>query len=241
MPDYTQNFTVKSYGKDMQNKRVQNVGYPQENSDAINLEFIKDLLSANDFQDNVKAIQEDATLVPVRVDGARYILRDVLALHADFGTITGVSNNDIVEYDGSQSKFVVACDVSVHTSKFILAFNEGDEIYYSYSTENDVWSLSRGLIDMQSGYGLKERSDKYFDVDRDIIPSKKKFIIGNDIAYEFDILHNLNTDHVFISVKDTLTQEHIEVSVKETSANSILISFGNKAPAMNSVAVLIIG
>lgn len=66
-----------------------------------------------DWQSDVLNIQTDATLDPGAspATGARYILTDVGALHANFGSISGVANNDIVQYSGSA--FVVAYDVSV--------------------------------------------------------------------------------------------------------------------------------
>jgi len=66
----------------------------------------------NDFQEDVLDVQTDATLDPgaTPTAGDRYILTNVAALHANFGSITGVGNNDVVEY--VSAAFVVAYDVS---------------------------------------------------------------------------------------------------------------------------------
>ena len=66
-----------------------------------------------DFQPDVLDIQVDASLDPGASPtlGDRYILTDTGNLHANFGSISGVQDDDIVEYNGSA--FVVAYDVSV--------------------------------------------------------------------------------------------------------------------------------
>lgn len=66
-----------------------------------------------DFQADVLDIQVDNTLDPgaTPTTGDRYIVADVANLHANFGTITGVGDDDIVQYDGTN--FVVVFDVSV--------------------------------------------------------------------------------------------------------------------------------
>jgi hypothetical protein len=68
--------------------------------------------SESAFQQPVLDIQTDATLDPGAspATGARYIIEDSAALHANFGTISGVGNDDIVEYDGTN--FVVVWDAS---------------------------------------------------------------------------------------------------------------------------------
>jgi len=49
----------------------------------------------------VESRQLDATLSPTLTTGKKYILMDTSALHANFGTISGVANFDIVNYTGS--------------------------------------------------------------------------------------------------------------------------------------------
>ncbi len=69
--------------------------------------------SGSVYQQPVLDIQTDATLDPGAspTNGDRYIITDSGALNANFGTITGVGNGDIVEFDGTN--FVIAWDASV--------------------------------------------------------------------------------------------------------------------------------
>jgi len=65
------------------------------------------------WQEPVLNSQTDAILDPgvTPVTGDRYIINNSAALNANFGTITGIGNGDIVEYDGVN--FFVSWDASV--------------------------------------------------------------------------------------------------------------------------------
>lgn len=92
-----------------------------------------------DILDYVLAMQQDAILDPgiAPVTGDRYILLNVSALHANFGTITGVGDNDIVEYDGAN--FIISFNASAATASITVTVtldingNPDREWYYSYS------------------------------------------------------------------------------------------------------------
>lgn len=68
------------------------------------------------YQQAVLDRQVDATLDPgaTPTTGDRYTIENSAALHANFGTISGVGDDDIVEYDGSN--FVVVWDASAQGS-----------------------------------------------------------------------------------------------------------------------------
>ncbi len=89
------------------------------------------------WQEPVLAIQTNATLDPGAspATGARYILTATGALNANFGSITGVGDDDIVEYDGSA--FVVVWDASANTSG-AQCYNEDTNAFVSY--DETSWS-----------------------------------------------------------------------------------------------------
>jgi hypothetical protein len=71
--------------------------------------------SESPFQNQVLDIQTSAVDVDpgaTPTKGDRYIIENSAALHANFGTITGIGNDDIVEYDGSA--FIIAWDASAN-------------------------------------------------------------------------------------------------------------------------------
>ncbi|RMH47903.1 MAG: hypothetical protein D6688_02850, partial [Alphaproteobacteria bacterium] len=87
-------------------------GVPIDSNHAVRKADLDAAIAGIDFQPDVIDVQVDATLDPgvSPATGARYIITNAASLHANFGTISGLQDNDIVEYDGSQ--WVVAYDVS---------------------------------------------------------------------------------------------------------------------------------
>jgi len=91
----------------------------------------------------VLGIQVDATLDPGAspAEGDSYILTNVSALHANFGTITGVGDNDVVTY--RTSAFVITYDASVE-GEGAAAYNEADNKRYTYN--GTAWVLFSDLV-----------------------------------------------------------------------------------------------
>ena len=101
----------------------------QQNRDATSGDFFF-MVDSSDINFKVKAIQEDATLAPTLTLDFKYILEDVSNLHANFGTITGVGDNDIVRYNGSE--FEILLDAS-NKQDGTIVFNEGDSKFYGFN------------------------------------------------------------------------------------------------------------
>lgn len=120
--------------------------------DTVSIVF-KDEISASDFQaldgrteDSVLDIQSNATLDPGATPavGDRYIITNSLNMHANFGTISGLEDNDIVEYSGTV--FVVDFDSNQSGNNNALVKNEND--YKMYSWGGSAWAIAKagGLI-----------------------------------------------------------------------------------------------
>jgi len=99
------------------------------------------------YQQPILDIQTDNTLDPGAspAKGDRYILTDTGNLNANFGTITGVGNGDIVEYDGSD--FLIAWDAS--------AQGEGAQVYdkdssVAYLFNGSAWVQASGTVQTSS-------------------------------------------------------------------------------------------
>lgn len=101
----------------------------QQNRDATSGDFFF-LLDSSDINFKVQGIQEDTTLDPTLTLDYKYILRDASNLNANFGTITGVGNNDIVRYNGSD--FEILLDAS-NKQDGTIVFNEGDSKFYGFN------------------------------------------------------------------------------------------------------------
>lgn len=108
-------------------------------------------LSGLDFQKDVLAKQVDATLDPGASPtlGDRYIITDAGALHANFGSIAGLEDNDIVQFDGSE--FIVAYDVSVQ-GEGALVWNRDQDYFERF--DGTSWDEFGGLAGVTAGDGL---------------------------------------------------------------------------------------
>ena len=102
-----------------------------------------------DYQADVWAVQTNATLVPEAILGRRYIVTDTATLNAAFGSIPGVGNNDIVQYNGTA--FVVAYDVSVEGTGAIV-WDKAATYFMAWDGVN--WSEHGGLNAQTPGIGL---------------------------------------------------------------------------------------
>lgn len=92
-------------------------------------------------------VQVDATLNPgaTPATGARFMLNDVLNLHANFGTIVSpvaVGDGDLVEYDGAD--FLVDFDASAESEGALVRSDNGN-IYYDF--DGAAWNKLGSVID----------------------------------------------------------------------------------------------
>lgn len=151
---------------------------------------ISSLLSNLDWQESVLNIQTDNTLDPgTPSSGDRYIITDSGNLHVGFGTITDVSDNDIVEYDGSD--FVVVWDESdvSPSSEGATAFNEDDDTYYTFNgtswvkigtviTHNNLSGIQGGTTDEY--YHLTSSEDGWLDSAITTVPTATNLVDKSD-------------------------------------------------------------
>lgn len=90
------------------------------------------LLDTSNINFNVNGIQTDNTLVPVLTLDNKYIIKNASSLNANFGSISGLANNDIVRYNGSA--FELYLDVSnTKTNRGTFVFNIADSKNYVYN------------------------------------------------------------------------------------------------------------
>ncbi len=150
--DGSQDFTAD---QSMGGNKLTNLANGTAQTDAVTLSQLQSSMAGLDFQADVLNTQTDATLDPgAPSSGDRYIITDSTSLHTNFGTITGIGDGDIVEYDGSD--FVVAYDVSAQGEGALVWDQAADSFKY---WDGSAWDLFGGLAGVTAGDGLEKTSN----------------------------------------------------------------------------------
>lgn len=163
--------------------------------------YVDAMVDGLKWLDPVLNIQVDDTLDPgaAPTDGDRYILRDVGSLHANFGSITGVGDNDVVSY--LTDEFVVVYDASVE-GEGAAVYNEADNKRYTYNGTG--WVLFSDLVNHNDlaniqGGGSSERQHLTTAQHTDLTDGNDCSIHKHDDIYytetETDAMFNTSTGH----------------------------------------------
>ncbi|MEO0271678.1 MAG: hypothetical protein ABIM30_01140 [candidate division WOR-3 bacterium] len=151
--------------------RLVNVANPINPLDAANKDYVDTALAGLDFQPDVDNYVLDASTtapgvgLPPAALGQRYILSsNTSSLHSNWGTIAGVGDNDIVEYNGSN--WFVAYDVSIH-GEGALVWQRSDNYFMRWNGTD--WFEFGGLAGVTAGAGLDKTGHTIF-VELDTIP-----------------------------------------------------------------------
>jgi hypothetical protein len=121
--------------------------------------YVDNMSSGGNFLDAVIEMQVDNTTDPTAspTSGDRYILLDTSNLNSNFGTISGVGDNDIVEFNGSS--FAVIFDSSAAsmpaTVTVGLDSNGNANHQWTYNTIDDEW-IDRGAVVDHNDTGGKQ-------------------------------------------------------------------------------------
>ena len=119
----------------------------------------------------VHDIQTDDTLDPGSSPnhGDRYILSDTTSLHANFGTIPGIDDWDIVQYNAVAGEFEIVFNASAESEGLVQ--NHDDHWLYSFNGVQWVAGNAGGIIAAHDGQKLPSEA-KHVIVDEtlDSIP-----------------------------------------------------------------------
>lgn len=148
----------------MGNFKLTNVANATNAGDAVNFAQLQSYIAGLDFQADVDDFVADANTtapgvgLPAAALGQRYILAsNTGTLDPAWGTITGVGDNDIVQYDGVN--WVVAYDVSVQ-GEGALVWNRDDNYFMRY--DGSSWAEFGGLSGVTAGAGLAKTGNTIF-------------------------------------------------------------------------------
>lgn len=136
--------------------KITSLGTPTAAADAATKAYVDAAIVGLDFQADINDLVADAnttspgTGLPAAATGQRYILEtNTGSLHAGWSTITGVGDNDIVEYNGST--WFVAYDVSAE-GEGALAWDQNNDMFLKW--DGASWSEFGGLAGITAGQGL---------------------------------------------------------------------------------------
>lgn len=137
---------------------LNNLANPISNQDAATKYYVDQMAMGLYVVGDVDEIVADANAtapgdgLPAAAAGQRYILEtNTASLHANWGTITGVGDGDIVEYDGAD--WVVSLDVSALTA-VPYCWDIDTERFMQYSSGE--WVRFGGLQSVVAGVGLQK-------------------------------------------------------------------------------------
>lgn len=138
--------------------KITSLGSPTLANDAVTKAYVDAMSAGNDFQPDINDYVANATTtapgtgLPAASTGQRYILASGTgSLNVAWGTITGVGNNDIVQYNGTA--WVVAYDVSVQ-GEGALTWNQASDYFMKWDGTN--WTEYGGLSGVTAGIGLSK-------------------------------------------------------------------------------------
>lgn len=144
--------------------RLVNLANPINSLDAANKAYVDAAIAGLDFQADVDNYVLDASTtapgvgLPAAALGQRYILASNTAtLHPNWGTILGIDDNDIVQYDGIN--WYVAYDVSAQ-GEGALVWQRNDNYFMRWNGTD--WFEFGGLAGVTAGAGLDKTGHTIF-------------------------------------------------------------------------------
>jgi hypothetical protein len=163
------------------NFKITNLANGVNPGDAVNRAQLDAAIAGLDFQKDIDKLVANASTtspgngLPAAAGGQRYILDSgTSSLHSGWGTISGVGDHDIVEYNGTS--WFVAYDVSVQGEGALTWDRDADSFRYWDGT---AWSLFGGLAGITDGAGLT-KSGNTLSIELDTMDPGLEFDLPGD-------------------------------------------------------------
>jgi len=165
--------------QNMGGNKLTNLAQASNPTDAVTFNQLQSWVAGTDFQADVLNTQVGATLDPGSPNnGDRYIITDSGNMHANFGTISGIENNDIVQYNSDTSVFEVVYDVSVQ-GEGVLTWDRANDHFKQW--DGTIWTEHGGLTGVTAGDGLSKIGNELSIVVSDFAGTGLEDSGGNDL------------------------------------------------------------
>lgn len=117
---------------------------------------LENAIAGMNWQADVLGIAVDNTLDPgaTPTAGDRYIIVDALNINANFGTISGLGNGDIVEYDGTEFQVVFSIAAQGADAIGTMTTNQADGMFWRHN--GTAWFVFEGAEPVVAGDALRK-------------------------------------------------------------------------------------
>ena len=140
---------------DADGNTVANLATPVNPNDAARKIDIENAIAGIDWLRDSDGIQTDGTLDPVLENGKQYIILDADTINPNFGSITGLADNMIVRYDGTEFKIVF----NPADSEAGGAVTWVKDIKEYRRFDGTIWTTFGGASDFNPGSGLEKEGN----------------------------------------------------------------------------------
>jgi hypothetical protein len=173
--------------------------------------------------------------IPAAALGQRYVVIDTSTPHPAWGTITGLADNDIIEYDGAA--WIVTCDISVVGEGAATWVKDVDKIY-TFTTVWAEFGSPETLAEVLANGNTTGGTDVVMTTGDSIVPASGLSILsldnnaggsGADIVLGKD--DSWGTIQLVLDSKPTYS--YIELSTYESPGGEVYISSGSIYQDMN--------
>ncbi|QZE59341.1 virion structural protein [Erwinia phage pEa_SNUABM_2] len=137
---------------DANGNTVANLAAPANPNDAARKIDIDNALAGIDWMKDSNGIQTDGTLDPVLEKDAQYIILAADQVNPNFGSITGLTDNMVVRYDGAA--FVIVFDPTDSEAGGAVTWVKDIKEYRRF--DGTQWTTFGGASDFNAGSGLEK-------------------------------------------------------------------------------------
>lgn len=196
-------------------------------TDAVNLAQLQSAIAGLDFQADVIAFVDPTIAKPgttplaAAAKGQRYIFSSSHDIDVEWGTVTGLGANDIVEYDGTN--WVVSYDVTAKGAG-ALAWDTTTGVFLRW--DGSTWSEFGGLAGITAGVGLSKSGNT---ISIDISETTPGLTTTNGLAVLIDSIGgaglakaiNVSANGLAVKVDDTTITGDATTGALKVKAGSI--------------------
>lgn len=255
-------------GIDVVNNRIINLGSPSSTTDAVNKQYVDNLVNGLNWKSAVQAATTTNGAIGTAyaagqvIDGYTLQTNDRILIKNQ----ATASENGIytVNASGAPTRASDATTGNL-TSNATVRINNGsvniDTAWtlittgtITVGTTNQTWARSDSGTPYAAGNGLNLSSNTFSvnaglgiiadgtstRVDTSVVARKYSQSIGNGSATSITVTHSLSNSNVLVMLRDVSSGAFVDTDISVTDSNNVALTFAS-APASNSLQVVVLG